>query len=322
MGSGKFVYRDSFSESPTRGRNIAMTPFQLACFISVESHLSFTKAAEDCHVAQATISRQITMLEEELGCKLFDRDSHGVQPTSAGATLAHYAPVFLEYQRNISEQVRNAVTHSARNLRIGVGPYEHLLLRQPLCKLHQEHPSIGIDLSGYTYHVLLTRYRNKVLDLALCNDLCAASMTEYTAHELCQVNWHVAASVNSPLWSLSHEQQQSLAGQTLITLVNDQYDGVRRYCYDRFISMRMVETNFLSTMLEQLQAGMGVAILPPFVAGMLPPGVVMRDILDVPHTQKFYAMLSPSLSPEYTSLLLRILSDALGPEKSLEPSTL
>ena len=63
-----------------------MTPFQLACFISVESHLSFTKAAEDCHVAQATISRQITMLEEELGCKLFDRDSHGVQPTSAGAT--------------------------------------------------------------------------------------------------------------------------------------------------------------------------------------------------------------------------------------------
>ena len=289
-----------------------MTPFQLACFISVESHLSFTKAAEDCHVAQATISRQITMLEEELGCKLFDRDSHGVQPTPAGVTLAHYAPVFLEYQRNIAEQVRNAVTHSARNLRIGVGPYEHLLLRQPLCRLHQDYPSIEIVLSSYTYQVLLTRYRNKVLDLALCSDLCAASMNEYTAHELCRVNWRVAAAAGSPLWSLSHEQQQSLAGQTLITLVNDQYDGVRRYCYDRFISLRMVETNFLTTMLELLQAGIGVAILPPFVEAILPPGVVMRDILDVPHTQKFYAMFSPAMPPEYTRVLLSVLFDMPG----------
>lgn len=289
-----------------------MTPFQLKCFISVESHLSFTKAAEDCHVAQATISRQITMLEEELGCKLFHRDSHGVQPTPAGATLAHYAPVFLEYQRNISQQVRNAVTQSVRNLRVGVGPYEHLLLRQPLQRLHREYPSIELDLSSYTYQVLLTRYRNKVVDLALCNDLCAASMNEYSAHELCQVNWRVAAAANSPLWSLPHEQQQSLAGQTLITLVNDQYDGVRRYCYDRFIALRMVETNFLTTMLEQIQAGIGVAILPPFVEAILPPGVVMRNILDVPHTQTFYAMFSPGMPSEYTKILLSILFDTPG----------
>ena len=41
-----------------------MTPFQLKCFISVESHLSFTKAAEDCHAFVGSGIRRDAPLSE------------------------------------------------------------------------------------------------------------------------------------------------------------------------------------------------------------------------------------------------------------------
>lgn len=280
-----------------------MNTFQLQCFISVESHLSFTKAAEDRHVVQATISRQILTLEEELGVKLFERDSHGVRTTPAGDMLAHYAPVFLEYQKTISERVRNASTSFDLSIRIGVGPYEHLLLREPLVALHRSFPDIGIDLTTYTYYVLMTRYRNKVLDMALCNELCAAQMADFTPLEVCCGNWKVAAAKNNRLWTLPGTCQ-TLSGQNIITLVNDQFDSVRKYCYETLESPRMIETNFLSTQLEMVNANLGVAILPPFVEPYLPDNVRMLDVLEVPFAQKFFAMISPKLAGTYAEILM------------------
>ncbi|MEA4934643.1 MAG: LysR family transcriptional regulator [Lawsonibacter sp.] len=285
-----------------------MTPFQLKCFISVESHLSFTKAAEDCHVVQATISRQISMLEEEIGAKLFERDSHGVRTTPAGDMLAHYAPVFVEYQKTIFSRVRNASTSLGRTLRIAVGPYEVELLREPLRALHNAFPSTNVELTTYTYYVLMTRYRNKVLDMAFCNELCAAQMTDFRAIEVCRNNWLLTASKEHPIWNQDLSNPEAFSDHTIITLVNDQYDAVRRYCYDYLYSPRMIETNFLSTLLEQVKAGMGISILPAFVVQDLPAGIVAKDILPQPFVQPFFLMLAPDLSGPDLDLIINLFS--------------
>ena len=46
---------------------------KIGYFLSVAKHLNFTKAAQECHIAQPAISRQMSSLEEELGFALFDR---------------------------------------------------------------------------------------------------------------------------------------------------------------------------------------------------------------------------------------------------------
>lgn len=271
-----------------------MTVFQLECFISVESHLSFSKAAIDKHVSQATISRQIASLEEEIGVKLFERDSHTVSPTPAGSMMAHYAPVFLEYQKTILNRVRDAAVSFSNHIRIGVGPYEHLLLRSPLVKLHETFPKTGIDLTSYTYYVLMTRYRNNVLDLILCNEACAMQMTDLKSVEIYNRNWQVAAAKNSHFWSLAPEDQGILKGQTLITLVNDSFDSVNEYFHGSCKGSSTLETNFLTTLFELVQADIGVAILPPFVRQALPEGIVMKDLLSLPFYQRFFALYDPS----------------------------
>jgi DNA-binding transcriptional LysR family regulator len=57
---------------------------QLESFVAVAKHRNFTKASQDCFLVQSTISHQIKTLENELGLKLIERDSHSVFLTPAG----------------------------------------------------------------------------------------------------------------------------------------------------------------------------------------------------------------------------------------------
>ena len=61
----------------------------LRYFVAVATHLSFSRAAEHLHLAQQSLSQQISALERDLGVRLFDRDSRGTRLT--GLTRADAA---------------------------------------------------------------------------------------------------------------------------------------------------------------------------------------------------------------------------------------
>ena len=55
---------------------------QLKYFVAAAESRSFTKAAEQFYISQTAITQQIRLLEETLGCPLFDRSTRG--PSSSG----------------------------------------------------------------------------------------------------------------------------------------------------------------------------------------------------------------------------------------------
>ena len=63
----------------------------LRYFLMVAREENITRAAEHLHITQPTLSRQLQQLEEELGCKLFDRSSHNIMLTEDGMRLKKYA---------------------------------------------------------------------------------------------------------------------------------------------------------------------------------------------------------------------------------------
>jgi DNA-binding transcriptional LysR family regulator len=63
----------------------------LQVFLSVSRHLNFTRAGEELHVSQPSISIRIAALQNELGSKLFDRIGKRVVLTEAGKVLVPYA---------------------------------------------------------------------------------------------------------------------------------------------------------------------------------------------------------------------------------------
>jgi len=68
---------------------------QLEYVVAVAESLSFTRAAQECHVVQSALSHQVQRLEAELDTRLFERNSRSVRITPAGEVLVNYAGQIL-----------------------------------------------------------------------------------------------------------------------------------------------------------------------------------------------------------------------------------
>jgi DNA-binding transcriptional LysR family regulator len=84
-------------------------------FLEVARCGSVTLAAERLHVAPSAVSRQISQLEQELGCQLFERKARGMEPSAAGQRLAaHLQSSSLEAERTLDAMHGLASEHRAR----------------------------------------------------------------------------------------------------------------------------------------------------------------------------------------------------------------
>ncbi|MFC4517820.1 LysR family transcriptional regulator [Streptomyces ehimensis] len=112
-----------------------MEIFHLRYFVAVAENLSFSRAARQLHMATSPLSQRIRDLERELGQRLFDRDSHHVALTRAGAALLPAAKDVLGRFDDIPWQLRRALGPERRAAYVGVVPALHPRLRERLALL-------------------------------------------------------------------------------------------------------------------------------------------------------------------------------------------
>ena len=86
---------------------------QIRYFVAVAATRNFTRAAEQMHIAQPPLSRQIQQLEDELGVQLFQRNSRPVRLTEAGRLFYEQA---LQVLHRV-DQMKNAARQVGRNQR-------------------------------------------------------------------------------------------------------------------------------------------------------------------------------------------------------------
>jgi len=91
---------------------------KLRYFLAVADKLHFGRAAEELHIAQPVLSRQIRALEQDLGASLFTRDRHGVMLTDAGRQLLTDAGPLLASADAVRRRV-SVAAHGGRRLSVG-----------------------------------------------------------------------------------------------------------------------------------------------------------------------------------------------------------
>jgi DNA-binding transcriptional LysR family regulator len=92
----------------------------LRYFVAVAEELHFTRAAERLFISQPALSKQVRMLERQLGAPLFERDPQGVKLTPVGAALLPHARQVLAAWDAAWESVERARNEQRATLEVGM----------------------------------------------------------------------------------------------------------------------------------------------------------------------------------------------------------
>jgi DNA-binding transcriptional LysR family regulator len=116
---------------------------KLRYFVAVADKLHFGRAADELHIAQPALSRQIRALEHDLGTALLTRDSHGVMLTDAGRQLLTDAGPLLAS----AHAVRRRVTVAAHgSQRLTVGFRAGIPVTPAVRQFATRHPNVIVDV--------------------------------------------------------------------------------------------------------------------------------------------------------------------------------
>lgn len=116
---------------------------KLRYFVAVADKLHFGRAADELHIAQPALSRQIRALEQDLGTPLLTRDSHGVELTDAGRQLLTDAGPLLASAHAVRRRVAVAARGSRR---LTVGFRAGIAVTPAVRLFADRHPDVLVDV--------------------------------------------------------------------------------------------------------------------------------------------------------------------------------
>lgn len=257
---------------------------QLRYFLFVAEELHFGRAAERLGIAQPPLSQQIKKLEQELGVKLFQRNSRRVELTDAGRSLLGEARLILERIEVAREVARQFSAGISGSLNLGaVSPALDTFLPVQIQHFVQTHPTIRISLHELRSDEQLEWLRTGRLDVGFLR------IYEHDLHGLaCRIvdrqSYILAIPASHPLAKQKLVPLRSLDGINLIMAPRRH----RPLLHDRLLStfqsagasVNIVqEVSSKRTEIALVAAGIGLALVPEAYATVFRrQGVVYRRV--------------------------------------------
>lgn len=244
---------------------MAMQAQHLTYFTAVARTGHFTRAADEVGVAQPTLSKQVRVLEAELGTPLFDRAPSGATLTQAGEVLLPYATRILTDLDEARRQVQELAGLRRGRLRIGATPSLTTgLLAEVLGAFRRAHPALDLQVQESGSRDLVALLRAGAVDLALLIAPDRQDEAGLVTTVLLREDLVVVAATSGP--DLPEELPvRALAGWPLV-LPRQGYDlremtlsALRAAGVDPVVA---VEGGELDAVLRFAEAGVGVAVVP------------------------------------------------------------
>lgn len=123
---------------------------QLETFLRVADAGSFNKAAEEAYITATAVIKQINLLEDSLGVKLFERTHRGLILTKAGKSLYQDAKYIIQYCKDSVTRAKNAMQEDNAVIRIGTSPMTPAqLLMQIWPQIQEQCPDLKFQIVPY-----------------------------------------------------------------------------------------------------------------------------------------------------------------------------
>lgn len=119
----------------------------LSVFHLIAKHGSVSRAAEELHLSQPAVSKQLASLERELSVRLFSRSGRGMGLTESGSVLLSYSERLFALEAEAERAIEEV--RGSRRGRLGVGAsttVANYLFPPLLSRFHRRHPGVSLDL--------------------------------------------------------------------------------------------------------------------------------------------------------------------------------
>lgn len=243
---------------------------QLQSFVTVARLGNFTRAAEQLHLAQPSLSRQISALEQDLGAALFHRARGGSTLTAAGESLLPLARRMLADAESVRRELAEIAGLERGRVRLGATPTLCIsLVAEALSAFHSAHPGIDLHLSEQGSRRLLEELAAGELDLALITTSGGASVDRFVVAPLLVEELVVVSSSGVPPLTSSQAMRLEEVARLPQIVFSSTYD-LRRTTDAAFRAAGLtpetvIEGAEMDAVLRFVERGIGVAIVPAMV---------------------------------------------------------
>ncbi|BDQ34285.1 LysR family transcriptional regulator [Pseudodesulfovibrio portus] len=142
-----------------------MELYQLRTFVAVAEEGNFTRAGKRVHATQPAVSAHIKALEEELGVRLFDRITRGVELTQAGAELVQDAIEVLAAANALKARAVTLGAEVAGKVSLGLcTDPDYLRVTALFADIERRFPKLNLSLAQFPSRVILKEIRARTLD--------------------------------------------------------------------------------------------------------------------------------------------------------------
>jgi len=243
---------------------------QLRAFVTVAELGNFTRAADQLHLAQPSLSRQISSLEQSLGAELLHRARAGSTLTVAGESLLPLARRMLADAASVRRELDELAGLRRGRVRLGATPTLCIsLVAEVLSAFHAAHPGIELHITERGSRGLLDALAGGELDLALITTSDAASAERFTVTPLLVEELVVISSSAAPaLTGLESIELREVAALPQVVF-SSTYD-LRATTDAAFAAAGLsphavIEGAEMDAVLRFVERGIGVAIVPAMV---------------------------------------------------------
>lgn len=234
---------------------------QLRAFLALTETDNFTRAAQQVNLSQPAFSALIATLEQEIGYRLFDRDTRKVQLNADGLHFIEIARSFvLAYDNTVKEIKSHANGYKGKVVLAVLPSMTVQWLPQLMADFHKQHPQIKIELLDSQWNRCLQAILSGQADLALTADDTMPSALH--SELLFADDFYLVCHKDHPLAEKESLDLQDLVDYPFIGF--SQGTSIRRYT-DKLLNPfginYVLEVSQLTTMMGFVIANYGISIV-------------------------------------------------------------
>jgi len=203
---------------------------RLRYFVAAAETLSISRAAVREHVSQPAMSRQIALLEAELGVPLFARVKKRIHLTEGGRFFLPRARQILCDAETAVQQLRESHGKARRTLRLAfLGPFLDDLVAPSVRELKKRHPRLAVSLFDLPPRAQLDRLQSHELDAAILANLDEEHRRIFAVRPLSRHRMAVALPEGHALARERSVDLARLRGEDWVSLSDAFFPGRREF---------------------------------------------------------------------------------------------